>query len=307
MGDWHLYNRIEMSVTTTITIPSPIITSGDFTVEILNSAGSRVFASAETNDPFDVSLDPDCYTMRTTNNGFTNLWCFCITDCECIPYVSSVITEPSTAGVRYVEATFDISGWTFCPFLIKISGTSGNVYPINSLSDLVHISGTLYKFVAYVGNVSTAQLTVFLGLSSGSICVIENLAYTCSPALFVDPLHPHAVHIELVKIGAQWYIRFGFWSCGTSCHTFTINYRQNYAVGAPDSGSQVVTLDCSDLSPWTTDVPINPNATFFIGQGALDPSDLLYLAYFLTITDCCSTVVGPTGINNNGPDPFRPD
>lgn len=298
-----------MATTTHITIPYPVLPTspaGHFDVVITADAtGSIVYTGTPTNVLFDVTLATGCYTMSTTYGDYSNQWCFCVSDCSCIPYVSSVMTLPSTPGVYYAEITFDIAGWDFCPFAIKIhSDIVGDpVYIINSLLDFTHISGTLYKYTAFVGNSPTAIITIYKGVDSVSgVCVVENVAYSCLPAQIVDPLHPTSFFIEFIKISSDWFIRFHFWTCGTSCHYFTVNYQQNYwapTTGDRDTGSTVITLNCSDPSPWQYDLPIHPGHTFYAGQGGLDISALTHLAYFMQITDCCGNpITYITGIHN---------
>lgn len=278
---------------TTITIPYPIISSGNFDVVIIDDAtGTNAFTGSETNTSFDVTLAQGCYTMSTTYNGNTTFWCFCVpADCDCAPYVSSVITQPTIAGIRYLQLTFDTSGWAFCPFNIEVMTVPfGTTYHINSLADLTHVSGTTYTFTAYVGNVSGVAFKIFKGVNANSsVCVSQFVSYACEPALLADPHHPTSIFTDIVEVGSDWFIRLRFFSCGDSCHSFTINYDEHYytpSVGL-DVGSATITLDCADPSPWETLVPINPFPSFYIGRTSGIPG----YEYHMVIKDCCGNTV----------------
>lgn len=293
-----------------ITIPFPVLPlGGHFGVVIKNTAtGVIVYTGSQTNAAFDLVLPGGSYEMFTTYLDYTNAWCFEVSSCTCIPYISSVITE-SAPGVRYLEITFDISGWTFCPFLIEyfpVRAASATGIVITSLLDLTFVSGTTYKFKSFIGSASSVGFTVHNGIySSSPICVNTTISYSCSPALLADPHHPFALYVKFVRIGSNWVMRFHFWSCGASCHTFTLHYWQNYVVTGyvPDEAVITLTVDCGAGPDFTLDVPLSPVHTFWQSQATLDPSDpaFLYLSYLVRLKDCCGVELTSLTAVEHGP------
>lgn len=82
--------------------------------------------------------------------------------------------------------------------------------------------------------------------------------------------------VAIIQYGSQWFIRLTFTSCA-ACNEWTFSY---WNISHPDSGTQSVTIDCSDL-PYTIDVSIHPD---FVLHGALD------CTYGYTLTSCCGMI-----------------
>ncbi len=270
-------------MTATITIPFPVISSGSFGVVVKDHTGSTVFTGTETNAPFDVAeLSAGLYTCYTTYNGNTDGWCFTVVDCTCPTLASAPnATNISRSGtspsfVYFLNVNFDMSGdFPNCPFTISVSdgGAAPLLFTINSLADLTLISGTTYS------------LNVHLYSNNATYKILKQDDTICTPPTYLlyNCNAPVWTAIQLLKIASVWVMRLTFSSCGTSCHTFTVNYVQNYLSVFPgDSGSATITVPCGGSFPYTFDISLSPVTTY-----CSDPGVGPCIAYLYSVDDCC--------------------
>jgi len=281
-----------MSVTATVTIPFPILSTSPavtFDVVVKTLAGVIVFGPVvQTNAPFNVvGLAAGDYVVYATYNGNTVGYCFTVADCECPVWSDMVITRSGTgtAVVYFLEITFDMSGgFPNCPFRIAWDdGVTPSSLVLSSLSEFTSHVGTDYTIKIHL----FSDHATFNFINGGGVtcnATAFSLVYSCSPALM--PV------ISIFKVGPVYKLRAIFPDCGSTCHDFTINYLQNYYYGGPaDAGSVAVALDCGDVYPFTVDTVLSPSPSFYTG----DPNKV---AYFVHITDCCGTTISLVDVHN---------
>lgn len=257
-------------------VPTSPATS--FYVTIVNGSGVTVWDGYEDNTPFVVpGLAAGNYVCNVEYNSHITGWCFTVSACVCPVVTSATITEPSP-GLYYLVIVFDITTITpsaSCPFTINYNdGLRRTPLLITSLSGFTTVVGTTATKTIYLAS-NHCSVTITDG--NGCSCFSVSMVFSC-----IAPRFP-AVIPQIVKVGSNWFIELVFPNCGTTCHTFTVNYLQTNVdtrSEIPDAGTHTVTLNCASAFPLTVLIPLNPSIT--LSTEGIE-------SYMVQLTDCCGT------------------
>ena len=271
----------------TITIPTPIVPTSpatSFYVTIVNSSGVTVWDGYEDNTPFTVTgLSAGNYTCNVEYDSHITGWCFNVSACVCPVVTSATITEPSP-GLYYLNIVFDITyvmPSRDCPFTIYYNdGFRRTPLLITSIAGFTTVVGTTATKTIFL---ASNHCSVSIADSEGCTCFSESLVFSCTAPAFPT------VTPAIVSSGGHWYIELVFPNCGTTCHSFTVNYLQtnvNLRDSVPDAGTYNVVLDCGDTFPKTILIELDPGVTLSIDG---------VRSYMVQLTDCCGTTLPDEG------------
>lgn len=268
----------------TLSIPTPIVASALFHVEIKDGGGSVVYTNDVDNSPFTVTLASGNYEAFYTFDGNTEGWCFTIPSCGCVAVISAEIIERSTMAGNYdLVFVFDFAGYTptnDCGYQIRVSNPDGGGFDYSyGYITGTHLSGTQYEKSYFLGTNSSTTYAFYKtsapAYETGEVCVPPtNIDVACHGA-FEGTFTPPA--ISLVLTSGVFSLDISYNSCGSTCNTVVWNYYQkNVTGGIPDNGTFTDIITCSPLH--TSSHAVTPGGSFLANGGVI---------YELVGIDCC--------------------
>lgn len=242
-----------------LSIPTPIVSTAAFFVEIKDGGGSTVYTNNVDNNPFAVTLPSGDYTAYYTFEGNTQGWCFTIPSCDtCLEVLSAAIIERDTMAGNYdLVMVFDFSTppTPDCGFILYIDypGFPGEQWTATALGPLgTPIGGGIYEFTLFLGTKTSISYKAYQfsapDYGAGEPCIPPTVVnFDCTGA-FDGSFTPPDVSIILVS--GIYSILLDYNSCGGTCGTIVWNYLQKNVIGggAPDSGTFTDIVTCSPLT-----------------------------------------------------------